>query len=108
MMAKRQEFPVTAAPRMRPVHPGALLREDVLPALGLNVSQAAARLRVSRQTVHRLVGERIGVSPEMALRLGKLCGNGPELWLRMQAAHDLWVARQKLAGEIEQIETVAA
>jgi antitoxin HigA-1 len=63
---------------------------------------------VSRQTLHRPRAERVDVSPEMALRLGKPCGNGPELGLRMQAAHDFWAARQRLAQELERIETVAA
>src|SRR5262249_54400888 len=69
-----------------PTHPGAVLREDVLPALRLSVSEAARRLHVSRQMLHELLAERKGFSPEMALRVGKLAGNGPELWLRMQQA----------------------
>jgi addiction module HigA family antidote len=70
------------------------LREDVLPALNLSVSEAARQLRVTRQTLHRILAETSDVSPEMAVRLGKLCGNGPGLWLRMQQALDLWHAEQ--------------
>jgi len=91
-----------------PTHPGELLREDVLPALGLGVSEAAARLRVTRQTLHRVISGRSAVTPEMAVRIGKLCGNGPDLWLNMQQRYDLWRARRKLAKEIEKIPTLRA
>ena len=80
-----------------PTHPGAILREDVLPALGLSVSEAARQLGVSRQTLHALIRRRDPkpLTARMALRLGKFCGNGPELWLRMQMAYDLFKARQE-------------
>lgn len=100
-----REYIVKTEPKMRPAHPGALLREDALPALGLSVSEAARLLGVSRQTLHRLLAETIGVSPDMALRLGKLCGNGPGLWLRMQTEYDLWQARERLATELRHIPT---
>jgi addiction module HigA family antidote len=89
--------------RRQPTHPGAILREDVLPALRLSVSEAARQLRVTRQTLHRILSGRSAVTPEMALRLGRFCGNGPDLWLRMQQAHDLWRAREELRAELEQI-----
>ena len=98
------EYPATPTPRMRPVHPGQILRDDVLPALGLSVTDMARRLRVSRATLHRLLACEIGVSPEMALRLGKLCGNGAGLWLRMQADLDLWQAERALHDELALIE----
>ncbi len=104
-MAGKREYRVTSEPKMRPARPGVLLRDDVLPALGLNVSAAARALRISRQTLHRLLAEKIGVSPEMAVRLGKLCGNGPDLWLAMQAAHDLWHAKRRLKTAIARIPT---
>ena len=86
-----------------PTHPGEILREDVLPALGLSVTEAARQLRVSRQTLHRVLSGRSAVSAEMAVRLGQFCGNGPDLWLRMQAAHDLWHAQRRLQQEVERI-----
>lgn len=89
--------------RRPPTHPGAILREDVLPALNLSVSEAARQLRVTRQTLHRVLAETSGVSPEMAVRLGKFCGNGPGIWLRMQQAFDLWHAEQNLREELEKI-----
>ena len=91
-----------------PTHPGAILREDVLPALKKPVAEAARELGVSRQTLHAILAETAGITPEMALRLGKFCGNGPELWLNMQNALDLWRAERKLADEIARIPTYQA
>ncbi len=88
-----------------PTQPGQLLRDDVLPALGLSVSEAARRLGLSRQMLHKVMNGTAGVTPEMALRLGKFCGNGPTLWLRMQEAYDLWHAEKRLAGALAEIET---
>jgi len=79
----------------RPTHPGAILREDVLPAVGLSVSEAARQLGVTRQTLHRIMAEKVSITPEMAARLGRFCGNGPGLWLRMQQAYDLWRAERE-------------
>ena len=92
----------------QPIHPGAMLREDVLPALRLSVARAAKHLMISRQSLHRILAEEAAVTPDMALRLGKLCGNGPELWLAMQQAHDLWGAAQDLAATIVEIPTLQA
>lgn len=98
----RKDRPRTTI-RRQPTHPGEILREDVLPALRLSVSEAARQLRVARQTLQRVLSGRSAVTPEMALRLGKLCGNGPDLWLRMQLAHDLWQARERLRAELDEI-----
>jgi len=100
-----EEYVVTDEPRMPPVHPGEILREDVLPALGLTISEAARQLGVSRQTLHRIMMGAYAITPEMALRLGKFCGNGPGLWLRMQQNYDLWHARERLGEEIDRIPT---
>jgi addiction module HigA family antidote len=93
---------------LRPTHPGEILREDVLPALDVSKTQFAALLRVSRQTLYDLLGEKQPVTPRMALRLGRLLGNGPEIWLRMQGAYDLAVAGQAMAEELKQIGTLRA
>jgi addiction module HigA family antidote len=85
-----------------------LLREDVLPALRLTVTDAAAKLGVSRQTLHAILSENAAVTPEMAARLGKLCGNGPGIWLRMQQAHDLWRVEREMVGELAKIPTLRA
>ena len=83
---------------MQPTHPGEILREDVLPALGLTVMDAAEKLGVTRQTLHRIIarGKPRPVTPEMAVRLGKLTGNGPRLWLNLQSAYDLWHAERTI------------
>ena len=92
-----------------PTHPGMLFAE-VLPELDggrRTVAEIASLLRISRQALHRVMAGRAAVSPEMAARLGKLCGNGPDLWLNMQAAHDLWRVKQKMGKEIARIPTLA-
>jgi len=99
----KRESKAGMAVERRPTHPGAILREDVLPALGLSVSEAARQLGVTRQTLHRILAERVSVTPEMAVRLGRFCGNGPGLWLRMQQACDLWQAERALQGVLEHI-----
>ena len=88
-----------------PTHPGAILGEDVLPALAMPVQTAAKHLGVSRQTLHRIIAGTHPVTPAMALRLGKFCGNGPDLWLNMQRAYDLWHAGREMADEIAKIPT---
>ncbi len=90
------------------MHPGELLREDVLPALGRTRAEIARLLGVSRQTLHAIVTERSPVTPEMALRLGKLCGNGPDLWLALQTRYDLERLREFKRSEIERIPTLGA
>lgn len=91
-----------------PIHPGEILREDVLPALGLSVSEAARRLGISRQQLHRVLACTHPITTEMALRIGKFAGNGPGLWLRMQQAYDLWHAKQRMRDELSKIDTAAS
>ena len=100
------EYSVKRPLRRPPVHPGEILREDVLPALGLSVSEAARRLGVSRQQLHRILACTHPISTEMALRVGKFAGNGAGLWLRMQQAHDLWHTEQRMKNELVKIKTV--
>lgn len=85
----------------RPTHPGAVLREDVLPALGMTQTEFAQRLGVSRLSVSELLHEKRALSPEMAARIAKLLRTTPESWLRMQEAVELWQIEQhpdRLAG----------
>ena len=86
-----------------PTHPGEVLREDVLPALNISVTDAAMELGVTRQTLHRLMAGEISLTPTMALRLGRWCGNGPGLWLRMQIAYDLWHAEREIGASLAAI-----
>src|ERR1700722_18063324 len=101
-------FMVRQRPAWRPSHPGKLLRDVVLPALRLTVKDAAANLGVSRQTLHAILSEKSAVTPEMAVRLGKLCGDGPAIWLRMQVAHDLWQVERDMAETVKTIPTLRA
>jgi addiction module HigA family antidote len=89
-----------------PMHPGELLREEVLPALDRPKTQIARMLGVSRQTLYDILEEKQPVTPMMALRLGKLCGNGPDLWLNLQKRYDLRQAEQALGAKIKAIPTL--
>ena len=97
------EFGVKRPLGRPPIHPGEVLGEDVFPELGLSVSEAARRLGVSRQQLHRILAGTHPITVEMALRIGRLVGNGPGLWLRMQQNHDLWRMEQNLKSELEEI-----
>ena len=78
-----------------PIHPGLIIRDDVLPELQLSVNDAAEQLGVSSVTLSRVINGRSAITAEMALRVGKWVGNGPEIWLRMQGQYDLWQAKKK-------------
>ena len=82
-------------PNRRPTHPGAILREDILPELGITQAVFANHLGVSRLTVSEILHGKRGVSAEMAVRLAKVIGGSPESWLHMQEAVDLWEVEQK-------------
>jgi addiction module HigA family antidote len=102
------EYPARRDPKRPPMHPGALLREDVLPTLGKDKKEIAKLLGVTRQTLHAILREKQPVTAAMALRLGKLCGNGPTLWLNLQREVDLWQQRRRLSKAIERIPTLHA
>jgi addiction module HigA family antidote len=87
------------------MHPGELLREDVLPALGKSKAEIARLLGVSRPTLYAILDEARPVSPDMAARLGKLCGNGAGIWLRLQADYDLENVAAKI--DVSAIPTLA-
>lgn len=93
---------------LRPTHPGEMLREDVLPALRVTKAQIARDLRVSRQQLYDILGEKKPITPQMALRLAKLLGTSAESWLRMQHAYDLAMQAQAIAEDLEQIPTLEA
>jgi antitoxin HigA-1 len=87
------DFPVRD-PKRCPTHPGRILREYAVPALELSKTAIAEHLGISRQTLYDLLSEKQPVTPQMAMRIGKLLGNGPALWLNMQTAYDLWHAKR--------------
>lgn len=93
---------------LAPMHPGELLREDVIPAVKRPKTEIAKLLGVSRQTLYDILNEKQPVTPEVALRIGKLFGNGPTLWLNLQQKYDLWNAERKLAKQVAKIPTLEA
>jgi addiction module HigA family antidote len=78
-----------------PTHPGELLRDDILPSLPYSKTQLAEMLGISRQHFYDILNEKKPVSAPVAARLGKLLGNGPLFWIRMQGAHDAWHAERE-------------
>ncbi len=94
-----------------PPHPGETLREDVLPAFGLTVTEAAAQLGVTRVALSRVPNGRAGISPDMALRIEKWLGveNGgrADLWLAEQASHDLLQARKAFKSGVKRAPAMA-
>ena len=89
-----------------PTHPGELLREDILPAIGMGKSAVAEALGISRQHLYDILSEKKPVSPDMAARLGKAFGDGAGVWLRMQAAYDAWHAERSV--DVSRIATIKA
>ena len=96
-------------PKQRePAHPGLVLRHDVIPALRLTVGEAASRLGVSRQALYLIHPGRGRLTADMAARLGKLCGNGPEIWLNMQRIYDLWAKQRKAEAKLKAMKKARA
>ena len=94
-------------PKRCPTHPGVLLRE-VIPATGKSKTEIAALLGISRQHLYDIVNERKPVSPAVAVRLGKMFGDGAGVWVRMQGAYDTWQAERELNYEIKKIPRLKA
>ena len=74
---------------MPPIHPGEIIREDILPSVGLSVTAAAKALGVSRQMLHAILAGRKPLSAVMCLKVARLFGGSPEVWMRLQATYDL-------------------
>jgi len=77
-----------------PVHPGEIIKENILPSVGLSVAAAARALDVSRQMLHEILAERRPLSAVMCLKVSRLFGSSPEMWMRLQATYDLRKAEQ--------------
>ena len=77
-----------------PPHPGEVLRELCIEPLEITVTEAAEGLGVSRKTLSSILNGRSGISPEMAIRLGKAFDTSPESWLNQQMQYDLWELEQ--------------
>lgn len=89
-----------------PAHPGELLAEIVIPATGRSKTEIARMLGISRQTLYDILNGKQGVTPAIAVRLGKLFGDGAGVWVRMQAAHDIWHAEREI--DVSDIPTIKA
>lgn len=96
------EYDAKRSPARCPTHPGALLAE-VIPPTGKSKAEIAGLLGISRQHLYDILAERKPVSPAVAVRLGKLFGDGAGVWVRMQGAYDTWHAERDLAAEIRKI-----
>jgi len=91
----------------QPSHPGALIREVVLPETGLTVSELAQRCDVARNTMSKIVNERGGVTEDLAIRLSRVLGSTPEFWLTMQSKRNIWKLERKherLYASMERVE----
>ncbi len=93
----------TNLPGLSPPHPGAILREDVLPELGLPRATIARYLGLSPEKLDALLDERDPVTPGLALRLSRLVGGSPEIWLDLQRDYDLRTLEPQIAEELEAI-----
>ena len=89
-----------------PVHPGEILREDVLPAVAISKTAVAAALRISRQTLYDIMNEKQPVTAEMAIRFGKLFGNGADFWVNLQRRYDVAMAERHV--DVSGIPTLEA
>jgi len=83
-------------PSILPTHPGDLLREDILPEMGMSKTHIAKALGISRQTLYDILNRKQPVTAATALRFGKFFGNGPDIWLRLQTAYDLAIAAETI------------
>ena len=81
---------------IQPSHPGEMLAEIMIPATGKSKAEIARLLGISRQTLYDIINEKQPVSPAIAMRLGKLFGDGAGIWIRMQGAYDTWKAEREV------------
>ena len=93
---------------LRPTHPGEVLREDIFPSLGKSKVEIAKLLGVSRAALYNIIDEKAAITPDMALRLGKLLCGAAEIWLTMQQAYDLRTREKEIAKELSKIPTLKA
>ena len=89
-----------------PPHPGLIIREDVLPDLGLSVTEAANQLGVSRVALSRAINGRAAISADMAIRLAQWLGGSAETWLRAQAQYDLWHAERAKKIKVKPVQRI--
>jgi addiction module HigA family antidote len=93
---------------IRPIHPGEMLREDVLPAVARPKAEIARLLGISRQTLYDILNEKKPVTPATALRLARMFGGSAESWLNLQRNYDLRIAEAEMADELAKIPHLKA
>jgi antitoxin HigA-1 len=93
---------------LRPIHPGEMLREDILPAVGRPKTEIARLLGISRQTLYDILNEKQPVTPAMALRFAKMFGGSAESWVNMQRNYDLKIAAVELGDALDAIPLLEA
>lgn len=98
-------YPAIRDPERCPPHPGEVIA-DILEDIDRPKSEIAAMLGISRQQLHAVLAGRKPVTPETAARIGKLFGNGPGLWLRLQASYDAWHAAREI--DVSAVPTIKA
>lgn len=91
-----------------PPHPGETLKEDVLPALGLTVTEAAEQLGIARVTLSRMINGHAAISADMAIRLAQWLGGSAEIWLRLQLQYDLWHAEKNSKIKVKPAQLLTA
>ena len=95
--------------RLKPIHPGEILREEFMAPLGLNPNRLSLSLRVPAPGVYEIVNEERSISPDMALRLARFFGTTPEFWLNLQTRYNLEVARDKQQRKVDrEVQPIAA
>lgn len=92
----------------KPIHPGEILAEDILPELGMNANQVGEALGVPANRISEILRGRRSITADTALRLGRWLGSSPQFWLNLQRSYDLEVAETDLGAEIEQQVTPLA
>lgn len=100
------EYRAKRHPGIKPLHPGELLREDIIPVLGKPKSEIVRLLGISRRALYDILNEKGPVTAEMAVKIGKLSGNGPALWINLQRAYDLWRPQRRV--DVSRIPTLQA
>lgn len=94
--------------KRQPTHPGEILREDILPEIGISKAQFARDIHISRQTFYDILNAKAPVSVETAVKLGRYLNNEPMFWINLQANYDLWIAQNAMKDELKEIQVLTA